>query len=86
MLAIINRSVLSCGLLSTRKLYYEIYIIIYISISLNNLGNKSQGFEKVIAQLLYILIFLINLKLKSNLAEISHKMKKKIKQKKYKLV
>ena len=58
MLAIINRSIRSCGLLSTRKWYImkflklwilllRAFIYIYISLKTsNNLENKSQVFER----------------------------------------
>ena len=57
MLAIINSSILSCGLLSTRKLYIMkflklsilllTFIYIYISLKTSNiLENKSQVFER----------------------------------------
>ena len=57
MLAIINRSILSCGLLSTRKWYIMkflklsilllTFIYIYISLKTSNiLENKSQAFER----------------------------------------
>ena len=84
MLAVINRSILSCGLLSTRKWYVmnffpfaliyfykfcEIFIVndIYFHFHFikNFLKINHRCLKEVIAQLLYIMIFIImNLKFK----------------------